>query len=85
MPSGPSRIEISPPASRGRGGYAVSPSLLFKSTQLIPERGQTAIRADEDVGGSSRVRELERLLGPKMLEVEVLKEALLAALGKRPS
>ncbi len=39
-----------------------------------------AVRADEDVVGSSHVRELEagvrdleRLLGPKTLEVEVLK------------
>ncbi|MDQ2801693.1 MAG: hypothetical protein M3Y41_03020 [Pseudomonadota bacterium] len=31
-----------------------------------------------------RVRELERLLGRKTLEVEVLKEALAAARGKKP-
>ena len=31
-----------------------------------------------------RVRELERLLGRKTLEVEVLKEALAAARGKSP-
>jgi transposase len=32
-----------------------------------------------------RVRELERLLGRKTLEVEVLKEALAAARGKKPA
>ena len=45
----------------------------------MSEGGRTAVRADEDVVGSSRVRELEalvrdleRLLGRKTLEVEVL-------------
>jgi transposase len=55
-------------------------------------RGRAAVRADEDVVASSRVRELEgrvreleRLLGRKTLEVEVLKEALAAARGKKPA
>ena len=54
-------------------------------------RGQVAVRADEDVVATSRarelearVRELERLLGRKTLEVEVLKEALAAAREKSP-
>lgn len=58
----------------------------------MSEGGRTAVRADEDVVGSSRVRELEarvrdleRLLGRKTLEVEVLKEALAAARGKKPA
>ncbi len=62
--------------------HGVSPSLLFKWRQLMSEGGRTAVKADEDVVGSSRVRELEtrvrdleRLLGRKTLEVEVLKEA----------
>jgi transposase len=72
--------------------HGVSPSLLFKWRQLMSEGGRTAVRADEDVVYSSRVRELEarvrdleRLLGRKTLEVEVLKEALAAARGKKPS
>lgn len=72
--------------------HGVSPSLLFKWRQLMSEGGRTAVKADEDVVGSSRVRELEarvrdleRLLGRKTLEVEVLKEALAAARGKKPN
>ena len=48
--------------------------------------------ADEDVVGTSRarelerrVRELERLLGRKTMEVEILKEALDVARAKKPS
>jgi transposase-like protein len=45
--------------------HGVSPSLLFKWRQLMSEVGRTAVRADEDVVGSSRVRELEaRVRGP---------------------
>jgi transposase len=61
----------------------ISPSLLFKWRQLMSQGGQVAVRADEDVVAASRareleqrVRELERLLGRKTLEVDVLKEAL---------
>jgi len=52
----------------------------------MSEGGQVAVRADEDVVAASRareleqrVRELERLLGRKTMEVELLKEALTAA------
>ena len=69
----------------------VSPSLLFNWRRLMTQGGQVAVRADEDVVALSRareleqrVRELERLLGRKTLEVEVLKEALAAARGKKP-
>ena len=71
--------------------HGVSPSLLFNWRRLMSEGGQVAVRADEDVVAVSRareleqrVRELERLLGRKTLEVEVLKEALTAARGKKP-
>jgi transposase len=74
--------------ARHRG---VSPSLLFKWRQLMSQGGQVAVRADEDVVAASRareleqrVRELERLLGRKTLEVEVLKEALAATREKKP-
>src|SRR6201997_3880659 len=39
--------------------HGVSPSLLFKSRQLMSEGGRTDVRADEDVVVSRRVRELE--------------------------
>lgn len=72
--------------------HEVSPSLLFNWRRLMSEGGQVAVRADEDVVAVSRareleqrVRELERLLGRKTLEVEVLKEALTAARGKTPA
>lgn len=72
--------------------HGVSPSLLFKWRQLMSQGGRTAVKADEDVVGASRVRdleqrvrELERLLGRKTLEVEVLKEALAVARGKKPA
>ena len=75
--------------ARQRG---VSPSLLFKWRQLMSQGGQVAVKADEDVVAASRardleqrVRELERLLGRKTMEVEVLKEALAAARGKKPA
>jgi transposase len=69
----------------------VSASLLFKWRQLMSQGGQVAVKADEDVVAVSRareleqrVRELERLLGRKTMEVEVLKEALAAAREKKP-
>jgi len=53
---------------------------------------QLAVQADEDVVGTSRVRELERrvrelerLLGRKTMEVEILKEALDVARVKKPT
>jgi transposase len=72
--------------------HGVPPSLLFNWRRLMTEGGRTAVKADEAVVAASRVRELEarvreleRLLGRKTLEVEVLKEALDAARGKRPA
>ena len=54
-----------------------------KWRRRILEGGLQAVQADEDVVGTSRVRdlerrvrELERLLGRKTMEVEILKEAL---------
>ena len=56
------------------------------------EGGQAAIQADEDVVGASRLRELEkrvrdleRLLGRKTMETEILKEALDLARPKKPT
>ena len=58
----------------------------------MSEGGKEVIRADEDVVPASearkleeRVRELERLLGRKTMEVEILKEALDLARVKKPT
>jgi transposase len=71
--------------------HDVSPSLLFKWRQLMSQGGQVAVKADEDVVAASkareleqRIRELERLLGRKTMEVEILKEALANAREKKP-
>ena len=71
--------------------HGVSPSLLFQWRRRMAEGGLEAVRADEDVVALSRVRELEnkvreleRLLGRKTMEAEILKEALDLARAKKP-
>jgi transposase len=63
--------------------HGLSPSLVFRWRRLMTEGGPEAVRADDEVVPASdvrrleeRVRELERLLGRKTLEVEILKETL---------
>lgn len=58
----------------------------------MSEGGKEAVRTDDDVVAASdvrrledRVRELERLLGRKTMEVEILKEALDLARAKKPT
>jgi transposase len=71
----------------------ISPSQLFAWKRRMLEGGHAAVEADEDVVGTSRVRELEkrvrdleRMLGKKTMEAEILKEALdLARPKKRTS
>ncbi|MGU3423116.1 transposase, partial [Methylobacterium sp. D54C] len=70
--------------------HGISPSLLFGWRRRMAEGGQIAVQADEEVVAASRVRELEarvrdleRLLACKTLEVEVLKEALAVARVKK--
>ena len=70
----------------------VAPSQLFGWRKRMLEGGQAAILADEDVVGASRLRELEkrvrdleRLLGRKTMETEILKEALDLARPKKPT
>ena len=72
--------------------HGLSPSLVFRWRRLMSEGGKEAIRADEDVVAASearrleeRVRELERLLGRKTMEVEIFKEALDLARAKKPT
>ena len=59
--------------------YGVSPSLLFTWRRLAREGKLSAIRAGEEVVAASevrqlkaRIRELERVLGKKTLENEIL-------------
>ena len=72
--------------------YGVAPNLLYRWRRLMAEGGVAAVGSDETVVGSSevrrleeRVRELERLLGRKTMEVEILNEALTKAQAKKPS
>lgn len=69
----------------------IAPSQLFAWKRRMAEGGQAAVAADEDVVGASKVRdlekkvrELERLLGRKTMEAEILREALDAARAKKP-
>jgi transposase len=71
--------------------HGLSPSLLFKWGQRMAAGGREAVRVDNEVVGATklrqleeRIRELERLLGRKTLEVEILEEALSAARAKKP-
>ena len=72
--------------------HGLSPSLVFRWRRLMSEGGKEAVRVDEDVVAASevrrleeRVQELERLLGRKTMEVEILKEALdLVRVKNRP-
>ena len=66
--------------ARRRG---VAPNLLYRWRRLMSEGGAAAVGSDEPVVGSSevrrleeRIRDLERLLGRKTLEIEILREAL---------
>jgi transposase-like protein len=65
------------------GRHGVAPNLLYRWRRLMSEGGTVAVQADEGVTGNGevrrlkqRMRELERRLGRKTLEVEILKEAL---------
>ena len=72
--------------------HGVAPNLLYRWRHLMSEGGVTAVGSDEPVVGSSevrkleeRVRELERLLGRKTMENEILREALSKANSKNRS
>ena len=70
--------------------YGIAPSLVFRWRKLMSDGGKEAIRANTDVVSASevkslkkRIRELERLLGRKTMEVEILKEAVEIAREKK--
>ena len=70
--------------------HDIAPNMLFRWRKLMREGGLSAISANERVVGASevrrlntRIRELERLLGKKTMEVEILKEAIEIAREKK--
>lgn len=70
--------------------YGLHPNQLFKWRRLIHEGALSAVKAGEAVVPVSeakelrlRVRELERLLGRKTMEVEILKDAIRIAREKK--
>ena len=70
----------------------VAPNLLYRWRKLMLEGGRIAVTGDDSVTSNktvremeSRIRELERQLGRKTLEVEILKEALDKSRSKKPT
>jgi transposase len=70
----------------------VAPNLLYRWRRLMLEGGSVAVTGDDDVTSNrhvrqmeQRIRELERQLGRKTMEVEILKEALDKARPKKPN
>lgn len=71
--------------------HGVGPNLLYRWRRLLSEGGAMAVSSDETVVGTSkvkkledRIRDLERLLGRKTLENEILREALAKSQSKKP-
>jgi transposase len=69
----------------------VGANLLYRWRRLMLEGGSVAVTDDDDVTSNrvvremeARIRELERQLGRKTMEVEILKEALEKARPKKP-
>lgn len=70
----------------------VAPNLLYRWRRLMLEGGSVAVTEDDDVTSNKvvrqmedRVRELERQLGRKTLEAEILREALDKSRSKKPT
>jgi len=69
--------------------YGINPNQLFRWRKLLNEGALCAVGAEESVVPLSevkelqaKVRELERLLGRKTMEVEILKDAIRIAREK---
>jgi len=70
--------------------HGVAANLLYRWRRLMTEGGAVAVDADDQVTSNQdmrkledRVRELERLLGRKTIEVEILKDALAKSQSKK--
>lgn len=71
--------------------HGVAPNLLYRWRRLMLEGGSVAVADDDDVTSNKvvrqleeRVRELERQLGRKVLEAEILRDALERSRSKKP-
>jgi len=70
----------------------VAPNLLYRWRRLMLEGGSVAVAEDDDVTSNKfvrqleeRIRELERQLGRKTLEAEILREALDKSQSRKPT
>jgi transposase len=70
--------------------HGISSSLVFGWRRRMTEGGKEAVRADDEIVARAevrelqkRIRELERVLGKKTLENEILREALKVAQEKK--
>ncbi|SET72919.1 transposase [Paracoccus homiensis] len=70
----------------------VAPDLLYRWRKPMLEEGCIGVAEDDSVNGNrtvremeSRIRELERQLGRKTMEVKILKEALDKSRAKKPN
>ena len=70
----------------------VAPNLLYRWRRLMLEGGSVAVTEDDDVTSNKvvrqmedRIRELERQLGRKTLEAEILREALDKSRSRKPT
>lgn len=70
----------------------VAPNLLYRWRRLMLEGGSVDVTEDDDVTSNKivrqmedRIRELERHLGRKTLEAEILREALDRSRSKKPT
>jgi transposase len=70
--------------------HGISPSLIFGWRRRMTEGGKEAVRADDEVVSreqmralEKQIRELQRVLGKKTLENEILREALKVAQEKK--
>ena len=70
--------------------HGISPSLIFGWRRGMSEGGKEAVRADDEVVARAevlalqkQVRELQRVLGKKTLENEILREAVKVAHEKK--
>jgi transposase len=70
--------------------HGVAPNLLFRWRKLMTEGGKAALDAGEQVVSvtevralKTQIRTLERLLGKKTMQVEILQEAIALAQKKK--
>jgi transposase len=70
--------------------HGISPSLVFMWRRRMSEGGKEAIRADDEVVAKAEVvalrkqiKELQRILGKKTMENEILREAVKIAHEKK--